>query len=110
MNNILVCTESIINSFDSILDMMNNILYIDNLPNNNIIYEIVRQKELKNTYIIKKTEIEQEIYKCDNTIYKLCDHDFIEDYIDLTPDTSQKIEYCSVCELTKRECIPLSRL
>ena len=110
MTNILVCTESIINSFDTILDMMNNILYIDNQPNNNIIYEIVRLKELKNTYIIQKTEIEQEIIHCDNQIYKCCEHEFVEDYIDVTPDISKKIIYCTICELSKRDSIPLSKL
>ena len=110
MNAILSCTESIIKSFDNILDMMNTVFRENNHPNNNIIHEIVKLKEIKNIYIIKKTEIEKEIYKCDDNIYKLCDHDFIEDYIDLTPDTSQKIIYCSVCELSKRDNIPLSRL
>lgn len=30
-----------------------------------------------------------------------CVHDFIEDWIDLDPDRSQRIIYCRICEITK---------
>lgn len=110
--NILVCTESIINSYTNISDMMNINFHKNNNPNiaSNIRREIIKMWEVRVTYEIKKTEIEQEIINCDNQIYKCCDHDFIEDYIDLTPDTSQKIVYCSICELSKRDSVSLSKL
>ena len=109
--NILVCTESIINSYTNISDMMNINFHKNFDPNDNSIKrEIIKLWEVRLTYEIKKTEIEQEIINCDNQIYKCCDHDFIEDYIDLTPDTSQKIVYCSICELSKRDSVSLSKL
>lgn len=32
---------------------------------------------------------------------KKCQHNWVVDYIDLTPDKSQQIQYCSKCEETK---------
>ena len=34
-------------------------------------------------------------------IMDLCNHEFIEDTIDITPDRSQNIRYCSICEYTE---------
>ena len=112
LNNILICTESIINSYTNILDMMNNIFHKNNNPDisSDIRREIFKLMEIRHTYDIKKTEIEQQIINCDNDIYKCCDHFFVEDYIDVTPDISKKIIYCTICELSKRDSIPLSRL
>ena len=33
-------------------------------------------------------------------MYKICRHDFVEDEIDITPEKSQRIEYCKICEYT----------
>ncbi len=33
---------------------------------------------------------------------KMCVHDFIEDWIDIDPDRSQRIVYCRICEMTKK--------
>jgi hypothetical protein len=38
---------------------------------------------------------------CECDIYKLCDHEFEEDIIDITPERSEKITYCKICEYTK---------
>ena len=32
----------------------------------------------------------------------LCEHEWIDDEIDITPDRSQKIIYCKICQTTKR--------
>ena len=114
LTNILVCTESIINSYTNISDMMNINFHKNFDPNynndNSIRREIFKMIEVRIAYEIKKTEIEQEIINCDNQIYKCCEHEFVEDYIDVTPDISKKIIYCTICELSKRDNIPLSRL
>jgi hypothetical protein len=112
LTNILICTESIINSYTNISDMMNNIFHKNNNPDvsSDIRREIFKLMEIRLTYDIKKTEIEQQIINCDNDIYKCCDHFFVEDYIDVTPDISKKIIYCTICELSKRDNIPLSKL
>jgi hypothetical protein len=38
-----------------------------------------------------------------DAIYKLCNHKWIEDYIDLDCESSMKIKYCEKCELSYRE-------
>jgi hypothetical protein len=39
----------------------------------------------------------------DAQIYSLCQHEFVEDYIDITPDYSKKIKYCVYCELNEND-------
>ena len=110
LNSNLVYNESIINSFDELLDKLDHILKTDTSNIDKIINEILQINEIKLTYICKKDTIEQQIINCDNQIYKCCEHEFVEDYIDVTPDISKKIIYCTICELSKRDNIPLSRL
>lgn len=38
---------------------------------------------------------------CERKIYKLCEHNYIDDYIDINPERSQKITYCTICEHAK---------
>ena len=110
LNSKLRYNESIINSFDELLDKLDHILKTDTSNIDKIINEILQINEIKLTYICKKDTIEQQIINCDNQIYKCCEHEFVEDYIDVTPDISKKIVYCTICELSKRDNIPLSRL
>jgi hypothetical protein len=35
---------------------------------------------------------------CDVEIYRLCNHEYITDNIDITPDKSMAIDYCKICE------------
>ena len=39
----------------------------------------------------------------DDLVYQKCDHNFITDIIDISPEKEKTICYCTVCELTKRE-------
>ena len=61
-----------------------------------------------NDYIVKcnkyKSELSEVKYLINNinhTLSKMCQHDFVEDEIDINCDRSQKIEYCKICEYTK---------
>jgi hypothetical protein len=54
-----------------------------------------------NKYKIELSEIKNLINDVNYSICQLCEHEFVEDEVDLTPDLSQKIEYCSICEFTK---------
>jgi hypothetical protein len=38
---------------------------------------------------------------CDEKIFELCEHEFIDDMIDITPDRSERIIYCGCCGYTK---------
>ena len=37
---------------------------------------------------------------CNMKIFKMCNHEFIEDTIDIDPDRSKNIRYCRICEYT----------
>lgn len=51
---------------------------------------------LKNTQSAKEY-IENELV-IEETLNSMCDHMIVEDYIDISPDHSQKIKYCCLCE------------
>ena len=36
-------------------------------------------------------------------IHEYCEHKWIHDYIDITPEKGDNIIYCEICELTKPE-------
>lgn len=38
----------------------------------------------------------------ENMARRQCDHEWIEDDIDIDPDRSKRIQYCTKCEVTKR--------
>jgi len=88
-NNILLIDE-IISNFEKMYHDCNEIEHSKNIL------------RLREEYIIKKKEQIQliEIYK--DKIYKLCNHEFIDDEIDITPERTQKITYCTICESTKK--------
>jgi hypothetical protein len=97
-----------------------NLLYFDGLiVNYNKMYtELLKQYEcmsdcdeiqhyrnilrLRQDCIDKKKEQEEllELYK--DRIYKLCNHNFENDEIDITPERSQTITYCTICESNKK--------
>jgi hypothetical protein len=54
-----------------------------------------------NEYETKIVEIELTIEHLTRFIYEKCQHTFVEDVIDITPDKSQNIKYCTICEYTK---------
>ncbi len=49
----------------------------------------------------KICEIELTIKYLNELIFNNCEHDFVEDLIDINPDKSQRIIYCKICEYTK---------
>jgi hypothetical protein len=60
-------------------------------------YFLLQYKKYKN----ELSEIKYLIDRVNISICKLCEHQFVEDIIDLTPDSSRNIEYCKICECTK---------
>ena len=73
--------------------------------------EIERNDDINDEYITEQIiEYEKKIIELDLTIEHLnqfichsCEHTFVEDVIDITPDRSQNITYCTICEYTKEE-------
>ena len=47
-------------------------------------------------------EINETLFNLDKIIFLNCEHNFVDDLIDITPDTSKHVTYCTVCEYTKK--------
>ena len=101
-NNIVSYLENIIDELDCII---NELIVNIKQKNDDNIYEDVKMKlsniyDLKNQYIQEKERISYLIKDCYTNIQKLCNHQFVNDSIDITPEISEKICYCSLCEYT----------
>jgi hypothetical protein len=88
--------ENILQNLIGIHNTYQEILESDIVKSRYLEYEIKSKNECNKQideikYYIKQIEIE---------ISQRCEHQFIEDEIDITPDRSQKIKYCSICEYT----------
>ena len=57
-------------------------------------------REQINEYETKIVELELTIEYLTQFICHNCEHTFVEDVIDITPDRSQNIKYCTICEYT----------
>jgi hypothetical protein len=55
--------------------------------------------EEKKNIIVEEISTNKNIVK--DMLNNICVHEWIEDYIDICPETSQKICYCVKCEVTK---------
>uniref|UniRef100_A0A6C0IDT0 DksA C4-type domain-containing protein n=1 Tax=viral metagenome TaxID=1070528 RepID=A0A6C0IDT0_9ZZZZ len=90
------------NKYQNILNNINEIIYIYNeIKNYNI------QNNLNDTiteeiqyYEEKYKELSNSILYINSIIYKECQHNYIDDEIDITPELSQRITYCTLCEHT----------
>ena len=54
----------------------------------------------RNCYRVKIQDIQQKINECNNNLNICCCHQFVEDVVDLAPETSRHIKYCIICEYT----------
>jgi hypothetical protein len=52
-------------------------------------------------YEKKIIELELTIEHLNQNLFYNCQHNFVDDLIDINPDKSQKITYCTICEYTK---------
>jgi len=87
--------ENIICLFDEITECP----YIDyNIPE--IEQESNNIQHNKHFFITQRVNIGCLRNVCNDKINLLCEHVFVEDMIDITPDRSINIRYCSVCEYT----------
>lgn len=89
--NIIRNLEDIIYNYDCIFDKTSNKEFgnEEDYLNNKFFF----MNKLKYTEDLKNI--------CTQKINELCLHNFVEDYIDITPDVSKQIVYCTICEYTK---------
>ncbi len=50
----------------------------------------------------KRDELNRLKLECEKKVHEQCIHDFETDLIDIDPDRSITIQYCKICEYTKR--------
>ena len=95
----------------------NIIKYLEEINNENeLFFSATESLDMNNTeYIIDRFNLieNREIFKSklkymnelkriyERNIFKLCEHEYEEDMIDITPERSEKITYCRICEHTK---------
>jgi DNA replicative helicase MCM subunit Mcm2 (Cdc46/Mcm family) len=95
--------EYIISMYQDICDNTTN-EYQDNTFFNNLItqfdFELCNPELNKNMFFEKKLNMEKIRELCNKKILSLCEHCFITDNIDITPERSETIYYCSICEYT----------
>jgi hypothetical protein len=50
--------------------------------------------------LFKISEAKDRLYSIDNFLKNTCEHEIIDDHIDVDPEKSINISYCSKCKLT----------
>jgi hypothetical protein len=93
---IILKLEDIIDSYELLIDYTNS---EENLDINHC--KFFQPENNSQFFIDRLNYIKQLKNLCDNQIKKLCNHEFEDDFIDITPDKSCKISYCTICEYTK---------
>lgn len=103
-NNMIYYFDNVIQEYD---DIINNSISVSQNINHEDIKLLNFEIQISNMVILKKIYIEEKekisylIKDCNEKIMKVCIHDFIDDSIDITPELSQNISYCSLCGYTK---------
>ena len=102
----LYCRKSydkILQQLDYIIDTYEDIndstYFEDNIEEK--IITLFDTENNKNFFIERKKHIEHLRSICHSKVLELCCHQIVEDLIDITPDKSQTIRYCDVCEYTE---------
>jgi hypothetical protein len=94
--------------YENILKNLNEI----NEEYNEIILKTNGNGKIKyNDYLnIEINDCKSEIDKVNNALINInkkiqdnCQHEFVNDYIDITPDLSKQIKYCTICEYTHED-------
>lgn len=70
--------------------------------NNNLLNEYLRMFEDTETYNELINNLESLIQIVEHHIQNKCEHEWVNDSIDIDLDTSQNICYCVNCEITKK--------
>jgi len=86
----------LIDKFNYIIEIYESLLDKDTFSNESsyYIYKV-------NFYKNEKKETQTKIDDCNENMHKFCNHQYIEDVIDLAPETSRYIKYCIICECTE---------
>ena len=95
--NIILNLRDIIENYDDIF-LHTAALNIDECEN---IIDLHQHNAYKEEFKSKLKYVKSLRLMCELKIQNLCNHEFVEDAIDITPERSQNITYCKICEYTK---------
>jgi len=104
INYFLFCRDKydkIIGSLDNILENLDDIHFLTDryVPEEIINTHVMFTKPINNNmFLQQKLYVQYLKSECLKHIYSLCEHEFIDDTIDIDPDTSNTIRYCKYCE------------
>uniref|UniRef100_A0A6C0ERR9 Uncharacterized protein n=1 Tax=viral metagenome TaxID=1070528 RepID=A0A6C0ERR9_9ZZZZ len=96
---IVNCLEEIKTIYEDIIQ--HTINENDNLDKYNKDADIELLTNLKDSYISKIIEGNKFCEILTFFAHQVCQHNFVKDTIDITPDRCQEIIYCTICEYTK---------
>jgi hypothetical protein len=88
---------NIIQKLEYIIETLDDIDYMTISEFSDICYP----KNNKAFFTEKIKHFQDLIDNCNNELDHLCCHNFIDDVIDITPERSQSITYCAICETVK---------
>lgn len=87
----------IIQKLEYIIETLDDIDYMTISEFSDICYP----KNNKDFFTEKIKYFEDLINNCNNELDHICCHNYVEDTIDITPERSQNITYCTICEIVK---------
>lgn len=98
-NNCLISMlEDNIAKYDEIMSFVNE--------NCDYTYATVELINFYNNYSERAKEEIKQMKLCNKNIDeqtdRVCDHNFVTDIVDITPDRDQMVCYCTICELNKK--------
>jgi len=96
--------QKILNEINNIISVYDNLLELTDEHRFGIedeMYNTIDPDNNRDIFIKNKQHILLLRDICDKNIERLCDHDFEKDSIDISPDISKTIEYCTICGYTK---------
>jgi len=92
---------NIIQKLEYIIETLDDVNYMTICEFQDNYDKIMNSKNNKSFFTEKIKHFQDLINNCNNELDQLCCHNFIDDVIDLTPERSQSITYCTICEYTK---------
>ena len=97
--NMLICLRNLL------VSQLNTVKYLSEIEEATHVilsYLDIHRKYINNVGIEeRKVFISNLIKEVNQYIHQKCEHNFVKDYIDTGPESSMRIEYCSICEMRK---------
>ena len=102
LNYFLSCKRNyikIIQKLEYIIETLDDIDYMTISEFSDICYP-----KNNNAFFTEKIKHFQDLIdNCNNELDHLCCHNYVDDVIDITPERSQSITYCAICETVKND-------